>query len=86
MLARSYGRSCSIGQYICLGKSGAYHYSYALATEDALLEAQNCRAAIEEAGVALELPVFFDMEDVDGYKREHSKLFLLQFTLQIPII
>lgn len=47
---------------------GAYHYSYALCVEDAIQEAANCRAAIKNAGVLLELPVFFDMEDADGYK------------------
>lgn len=51
---------------------GAYHYSYALNTYDALLEAQNCRAVIEEAGVLLELPVFYDMEDADGYKSRNN--------------
>lgn len=49
-------------------KVGAYHYSYALNTDDALQEAINCREAIDNAGVLLELPVFFDMEDADGYK------------------
>lgn len=49
-------------------KVGAYHYSYALSVEDAIQEAANCRGAIDNAGVCLELPVFFDMEDADGYK------------------
>lgn len=53
-------------------KVGAYHYSYALTPEDAIVEAQSCRAAIEEAGVLLELPVWFDFEDADGYKRKHG--------------
>jgi len=53
-------------------KVGAYHYSYALTPEDALKEVENCKAAIEEAGVALELPVFFDMEDADGWKAKHD--------------
>ena len=51
---------------------GAYHYGYALTPDDAVLEAENCRSAIEEAGVALELPVFYDMEDADGYKSNHD--------------
>ena len=51
---------------------GAYHYGYALTPDDAVLEAENCKAAIEEAGVALELPVFYDMEDADCYKRNHG--------------
>ena len=51
---------------------GAYHYSYGLTPSDAAKEAVNCRSAIEDAGVLLELPVFFDMEDADGYKMRHS--------------
>ena len=47
---------------------GAYHYSYALTPEQARQEAWNCKQVIEEAGVLLELPVFFDMEDADDYK------------------
>ena len=53
-------------------KVGAYHYSYALTPEDTLKEVENCKAAIEEAGVVLELPVFFDMEDADGWKAKHD--------------
>lgn len=51
---------------------GAYHYGYGLTPEQAIREAMNCRAAIDEAGVLLELPVFYDMEDADGYKRKHG--------------
>ena len=53
-------------------KCGAYHYSYALTPEQARREAQNCKNAIDEAGVLLELPVWFDMEDADGYKRKYG--------------
>ncbi|MDF2572555.1 MAG: lyc 2 [Sporomusa sp.] len=53
-------------------KVGAYHYSYALTVEDAIQEASNCRETIAEAGVLLELPVFFDMEDADGYKERRD--------------
>ena len=53
-------------------KCGAYHYSYALTPEQARREAQNCKQAIDEAGVLLELPVWFDMEDADGYKRKYG--------------
>ena len=51
---------------------GAYHYSYALTPADAIVEAQFCKRIIEEAGVLLELPVFFDMEDADDYKARHG--------------
>ena len=54
---------------------GAYHYSYALSVEDAIQEAANCREAIESAGVCLDLPVFFDMEDADGYKARNDFAF-----------
>jgi lysozyme len=47
---------------------GAYHYSYALTPDDAVQEAYNCREAIDTCGQLLELPVFYDMEDADGYK------------------
>ncbi len=47
---------------------GAYHYSYALTPNDAVQEADYCKWLIENSGVLLELPVFFDMEDGDGYK------------------
>lgn len=51
---------------------GAYHYSCALTPQDAITEALFCKRIIEEAGVLLELPVFFDMEDADGYKARHG--------------
>lgn len=50
---------------------GAYHYSYALTPADAAKEAVFCKQIIDEAGVLLELPVFFDMEDSDNYKARH---------------
>jgi len=56
-------------------KVGAYHYGYALNVEDAEKEAANCKAAIEEAGVLLELPVWYDMEDADGYKARNGFAF-----------
>lgn len=51
---------------------GAYHYSYALTPADAIIEADFCKRIIAEAGVLLELPVWFDMEDTDGYKKRHG--------------
>lgn len=51
---------------------GAYHYDYSLNPYEALLNAENCRKAIEEAGVLLELPVFYDMEDADHWKANHG--------------
>lgn len=51
---------------------GAYHYDYSLSVDDAVANAKNCRAAIDEAGVLLELPVFYDMEDADRWKENHG--------------
>lgn len=51
---------------------GAYHYSYAITDSDAAQEAIFCKKIIEDTGVFLELPVWFDMEDADGYKARHG--------------
>lgn len=51
---------------------GAYHYSYALDECSAKTEAEHCLEVINRAGVTLELPVFFDMEDADQYKANHD--------------
>ena len=51
---------------------GAYHYSYALTPADAIKEAIFCKEIISDAGIFLEMPVFFDMEDADGYKARHG--------------
>jgi GH25 family lysozyme M1 (1,4-beta-N-acetylmuramidase) len=55
-------------------KVGAFHYSYALTIDDAKQEAEHCKQIIADAGVLLELPVFFDMEDADGWKMRHGGL------------
>lgn len=54
---------------------GAYHYGYALTPEEAVEEAEHCKQIINDAGVILELPVFYDMEDADDYKAEHDFCF-----------
>ena len=53
-------------------KVGAYHYSRALTNDKAIQEALLCKKIIDDAGVFLELPVFFDMEDADDYKKRHG--------------
>lgn len=53
-------------------KCGAYHYDYSMTVEDAIQNARNCKKAIEDAGVLLELPVFYDMEDADHWKRKRG--------------
>ena len=52
---------------------GAYHYSYALTPADARREAQHLLAVLN--GRALDQPVWFDMEDADGYKKKHGFTF-----------
>ena len=54
---------------------GAYHYGYGLDVQQAREEAEHCRRIIEDAGVLLELPVFYDMEDADHYKARHGFAF-----------
>lgn len=48
-------------------KCGAYHYSYALNSGEAIKEARTMKSIIEKSGVLLELPCFFDIEN-DSYK------------------
>ena len=62
---------------------GAYHYSYALTPADAVREAEFCKQIISDAGVLLELPVFFDMEDADGYKKRHNFFFMKKHVTNI---
>ena len=54
---------------------GAYHYSCALTPSDAAAEAAFCKEIISDSGVLLELPVWFDIEDADGYKKRHGFVF-----------
>ena len=53
-------------------KVGAYHYDYSVDVEGAIQNALNAKEAIEKAGVLLELPLFYDMEDADGWKERHG--------------
>jgi lysozyme len=49
-------------------KVGAYHYDYSLTPDVTAEHARKCAAIIADAGVLLELPVFFDLEDADDWK------------------
>lgn len=49
---------------------GAYWYSYALNTSEAKQEAEACLAVIK--GKQFEYPIWFDMEDADGYKSKNG--------------
>ncbi len=49
---------------------GAYLYSYALNLEDTRSEVQHALRLLN--GKRPEYPVFFDMEDADGYKAKHG--------------
>lgn len=53
-------------------KVGAYHYSYALDEEDAILEAHNMINVLARTSAKFELGIWFDMEDADSYKDEHD--------------
>lgn len=52
-------------------KVGVYYYSYALSDDAAREEAEFCANLLEDCGLTndmLEMGVWFDMEDADGYK------------------
>lgn len=51
-------------------KVGAYWYSYALSADEAETEAKMCLDVIK--GKQFEYPIYIDMEDADGYKRNHG--------------
>lgn len=51
-------------------KVGIYHYSYALCANDALQEAKFVCSLIKDK--KLDMPVWFDMEDADGYKSKNG--------------
>lgn len=62
---------------------GAYHYSYALSPRDAILEAESCMDIIERSGYQIDLPIWFDMEDADGYKSRHGFCFSRRYITDI---
>ena len=53
-------------------KVGAYHYDYSLTERGAATAARKCAEIIQDSGVLLELPVFYDLEDADGWKADHG--------------
>ena len=56
-------------------KVGVYYYSYALTKSDAKAEAEFMMYILETSGLTpakLEMGVWFDMEDGDGYKERHG--------------
>lgn len=53
-------------------KVGAYHYDYSLTPDVTADHARKCAAIIADAGVLLELPVFFDLEDADQWKERNG--------------
>lgn len=52
---------------------GVYHYSYALTVEDARAEARHLLSIIN--GRHFDMPLWFDMEDADGYKAKNGFTF-----------
>lgn len=53
-------------------KVGAYHYDYSLDADVAGYHATKCNQIIADAGVLLELPVMYDMEDADHWKERNG--------------
>ena len=56
-------------------KVGVYYYSYALTKADARAEAEFVTYILETSGLTppkLEIGVWFDMEDADGFKERHG--------------
>lgn len=51
---------------------GVYHYSYALNEAEAEAEARGVLNAIAKYKNDIKVGVWFDMEDADGYKRNHG--------------
>lgn len=49
---------------------GAYLYGYALDTTGALEEAKQCCKWLK--GKQFDMPIYYDMEDADGYKKKHG--------------
>jgi len=56
-------------------KVGAYHYDYSLQSGQTAAHARKCAQIIADAGVLLELPVFFDLEDADLWKQRNNYTF-----------
>ncbi len=53
-------------------KVGVYHYSYATSIENARQEAKYCLEIVKSAGIPLDLPIYFDIEDKSIANR-HNK-------------
>lgn len=52
---------------------GVYHYSYALSVDDARIEARHLLDVVN--GRQFDMPLWFDMEDADGYKKKNGFTF-----------
>ena len=53
-------------------KVGVYHYSYASSIENARQEAKYCLEIVKSAGIPLDLPIYFDIED-KSIANSHNK-------------
>ncbi len=51
---------------------GVYHYSYALNEAEAIKEADGVIATLKKYNIKPDYPIYFDMEDADGYKSRHG--------------
>jgi len=57
---------------------GGYHYSYAINTEGALKEAENCLAMLE--GKTLDFPIAYDIEEVKQFTLSPEELYRIYKT------
>lgn len=56
-------------------KVGVYYYDYGLDEQRAIDEATYCVSILKDAGITpddLEMGIYFDMEDADGWKERHG--------------
>lgn len=71
----SYTKDPKFDEYYAKAKAkglgvGAYWYSYALTPQTAVKEAEYMLSVIK--GKQFDYPIYFDMEDADGYKAKHG--------------
>lgn len=55
-------------------KVGVYHYSYAESVENAEQEAEYCLSIVKSANVELDLPIYFDIEDISIANKHNRKI------------
>ena len=67
-------------------KVGVYHYSYATSVDNAKQEAKYCLDIVKSAGIKLDLPIYFDIEDnsiANKHDRETRTQMCINFCSEI---